>query len=151
LGVLFLAIFTTHHATGDSRAGPNVLFGSIFGISKTRVYETAVVGLITCASIITIARPLLFASIDNAVALATGVRTRLLCIVFMVVLGVVVAETTQVVGALLLLGLIATPAATAHRLTANPYFALSLSAVLSLAVAWLGLTISYLVPTLPPS
>ena len=33
LGVFFLAVYTTHAATGNSTANVNVLFGSIFGIS----------------------------------------------------------------------------------------------------------------------
>ena len=33
LGVLFLSLYTTSSATGDGRAGVNVLFGSIFGLS----------------------------------------------------------------------------------------------------------------------
>ena len=61
------------------------------------------------------------------------------------------AEATQVVGALLLLGLIAAPAGAALRLTTRPYRAMWLSAALSVAAMWLGLTLSYAYPKLPPS
>jgi len=50
-----------------------------------------------------------------------------------------------------MLGLIAVPAATAHRITANPYLALSLSALVALASLWLGITLAYAIPSLPPS
>ena len=50
-----------------------------------------------------------------------------------------------------LLGLLSAPAGAAHRLTANPYKGLALSAALALVAMWGGLTLSYLVPSLPPS
>jgi zinc/manganese transport system permease protein len=56
-----------------------------------------------------------------------------------------------VVGALLLLGLVAAPAGAAQRLTARPYRAMWLSALLALGAMWAGLALSYAVPTLPPS
>ena len=52
---------------------------------------------------------------------------------------------------LLLLGLLAAPAGAAHRITSNPYRGLLLSAVLAVASVWIGLTLSYAFPTLPPS
>ena len=62
-----------------------------------------------------------------------------------------VVAYTPMVGALLLLGLLSAPAGAAHRLTANPYRGLALSAALALVAMWGGLTLSYLVPSLPPS
>jgi len=67
------------------------------------------------------------------------------------VLGVVAAEATQAVGALLLLGLVAAPAAAAHRLTRTPYAGLALSGLLAVACVWGGLSLSYVVATVPPS
>jgi zinc/manganese transport system permease protein len=72
-------------------------------------------------------------------------------LVFLAVLGLVAAEATQAVGALLLLGLLSAPAGAAHRLTANPYRGFALSAALALAAMWAGLTLSYVIPSLPPS
>jgi zinc/manganese transport system permease protein len=79
------------------------------------------------------------------------VRVRALGLVFLALLGVVAAQASQAVGALLLLGLVAAPAGAAHRLTANPYRGLALSTAFAVGSVWLGLTLSYLVPTLPPS
>jgi zinc/manganese transport system permease protein len=70
---------------------------------------------------------------------------------FLALVGATAAEATQAVGALLLLGLLAAPAGAAQRLAANPYRALALSAVLAVASMWLGLVLSYALPTLPPS
>jgi zinc/manganese transport system permease protein len=70
---------------------------------------------------------------------------------FLALLGLVAAQATQAVGALLLLGLLAGPAGAAHRLTLNPYRGLALSALFSVGSIWVGLTLSYVFPTLPPS
>jgi zinc/manganese transport system permease protein len=151
LGVFFLALFSAGSGGGNGLLGARALFGSIFGLSAADARLAAVVAAVVIAAILTITRPLLFASVDSRVASARGVPVRRLGLLFLVIVGVTAAEATQAVGALLLLGLIAAPAGAAHRLTPNPYRALALSATLALIVTWLGLTTSYLVPNLPPS
>src|SRR5262249_48619619 len=64
--------------------------------------------------------------------------------------GAAAAEATQAVGALLLLGLLAAPAATALLLTARPYLGLVISAGLGVAEIWAGLALAYAAPSLPP-
>ena len=151
LGVLFLSIFTTSSSTGNGTAGVRVLFGSIFGLSISEARLAAFLGALAVAAVLAIARPLLFASLDGEVARAQGVRVGVLGLVFLGVTGVVAAEATQAVGALLLLGLVSAPAGAAHRLSANPYAGLALSAAFALLATWGGLTFSYLVPSVPPS
>ena len=151
LGVLFLALYTTSRSTGNGTAGVTVLFGSIFGLDAGQARVAAAVAVLIVPAVILIARPLLFASIDETVAAARGVPVRALGIGFLALVGATAAEATQAVGALLLLGLLAAPAGTAQRLTARPYRALWLSAALSVAAMWAGLTLSYLAPRVPPS
>ena len=151
LGVLFLTIFTTQDSAGNGTAGVRVLFGSIFGLSTTDVRNAVVLAVLAGALLLAIARPLLFASLDTAVAAAQGVPVRALGLVFLALLGLVSAQATQAVGALLLLGLLAAPAGAAHRLTTSPYLGLALSALFSVGSIWIGLTLSYVFPTLPPS
>jgi zinc/manganese transport system permease protein len=153
LGALFLSIFTisSSGSAGNGAAGVRVLFGSIFGLSAGQARLAALLGALAVVLVLAIARPLLFSSVDVLVAEARGVRVKLLGIVFLGVLGLVAAEATQAVGALLLLGLLSAPAGAAHRLTASPYRGFALSAALAVASMWGGLTLSYLVPSLPPS
>ena len=151
LGVFFLTLYTTHNSAGNGNAGVNVLFGSIFGLNLAEALIAAIVAAVIAAALVTIARPLLFASIDGAVAAARGVPVGLLGYGFLALVGAAAAEATQAVGALLLLGLLAAPAGTAQRLTTRPYLALPLSAGLAVAAMWAGLALSYTVPTLPPS
>jgi zinc/manganese transport system permease protein len=151
LGVFFLTLYTTNRSTANGSAGITVLFGSIFGISSTDAVVAAVIGAVVCLLMVFLARPLLFATLDPAVAAARGVPVRLLGLGFLVLVGACTAEATQAVGALLLLGLLAAPAGTAGQLTTNPYQALGLSAALAVADMWAGLGLSYAIPVLPPS
>jgi zinc/manganese transport system permease protein len=151
LGVLFLSIFTTQDSAGNGTAGVRVLFGSIFGLSTADVRISVVLAVLAGGLLLAIARPLLFASLDTAVAEAQGVPVRALGLGFLALLGLVAAHATQAVGALLLLGLLAAPAGAAHRLTTRPYRGLALSALFSVGSIWIGLTLAYVFPTLPPS
>jgi len=151
LGVLFLAIFTTQQSAGNGTAAVRVLFGSIFGLSGFDTTIAIAIGIATLAAALAIARPLIFASLDPEVADAQGVPVRIVGIAFLVVLAVVAGEATQAVGALLLLGLMAAPAAAARNLARNPYAGLALSTAIAVGAVWLGLTLAYLEPSLPPS
>jgi len=151
LGVLFLSVFTSSKATGNGAGAVRVLFGSIFGIDAATAGRTAWIAGAVVAVMLIVGRPLLFASIDPRVAEARGVPVRALNMVFLVAAGVMVAQLVQVVGALLLLGLITTPAATAHRLTDRPWRAVTASVAIAVATVWAGLWLSYVRPSLPPS
>lgn len=151
LGVFFLTYYTTNRSSSNGAAGVNVLFGSLLGIDSgaaaVAVVIAATVGILT----LLMARPLLFATVDPAVAAARGVPVRLLGFAFLALTGACAAEATQAVGALLLLGLLATPAGTALRLTARPFLGLGLSVLLAVGEMWAGLWLGYLIPVLPPS
>jgi zinc/manganese transport system permease protein len=151
LGVLFLTLYTTHRSAGNGAAGVTVLFGSIFGLSAGAVRLAVVLGAAIILAVVVLARPLLFASIDEAVAAAQSVPVRTLGLAFLVLIGLTAAEAAQAVGALLLLGLLSAPAAAAQRLTCRPFAGLALSAGLAVAALWVGLILSYVVPRLPPS
>ncbi|MFL5822033.1 MAG: metal ABC transporter permease [Solirubrobacteraceae bacterium] len=151
LGVFFLALFSAGSGGGNGLLGARTLFGSIFGLSGADARLAVVVALAIVAGLLAIARPLLFASVDPAVAAARGIPVRALGLALLVLLAATAAEATQAVGALLLLGLLAAPAGAAHRLTPRPYLGLALSGGLAVLAVWVGLTLSYLIPKLPPS
>lgn len=151
LGVFFLALYTKHHASGNSTANVNVLFGSIFGISSSQAWTATWIALAGLAVLFLIARPLLFSSLDPAVAAARRVPVRLLGPLFLGLVGVTAAEASQAIGALLLFGLLAAPPAAAQLLTDRPWRAFALSGALAVAAVWTGLVIAYAFPKLPAS
>ena len=151
LGVFFLAYYTTYGSGQDGSASVHVLFGSIYGISAGAATVSVVIALVLIAVLLLIARPLLFASIDPAIAAARGVPVRLLGPLFLAIVGASAAEASQAIGALLLFGLLAAPAAAAQRLTNRPWRAFALSGALGVLAMWIGLGLAYAYPTLPPS
>ncbi|MEY9863896.1 zinc/manganese transport system permease protein [Catenulispora sp. GAS73] len=152
LGVFFLTLYTTNRSgSGNGSATINVLFGSILGLSSSQAQTALWIGVGVLAALVVIARPLLFATIDEAVAAARGVPVRVLGFAFLALVGAATAEATQAVGALLLLGLVAAPAGTALVLTDRPWRGLTLSVGLAVAEMWAGLIAAYLIPRMPPS
>ena len=151
IGVLFLSIYTSARSASTGAAGVRVLFGSIYGISSAQAVTAVVVGCSVAAALLLLGRPLLLASIDPDIAAARGVPVRLVGLAFLALVGVTVGEAVQAVGAMLIVGLLVTPAAAAQRMTARPFLALGIAAVISVAVLWLGLVLAYNVPQLPPS
>jgi len=151
LGVYFLHRFATGQHGNDGTASVTYLFGSIYGLHGGQAVTAAAVGVGVALLLVLGARPLLFASIDAAVAAARGVPTRLLGAGFLVLVAVISAQATQAVGGLLLLGLLAAPAGAAHRWTGRPYVGMALAAALAVVSVWVGLVWSYLVPDVPAS
>jgi len=115
LGILFLALYP-----GRASNKFGLLTGQIVAVDDPRLGVLAVVGGIVVLGLLVLWRPLTFASVDAEVAAARGVPTRALSIAFMVLLGLSVAIGVQVVGALLVLSVLVTPAAAALRVSSSP-------------------------------
>ncbi|MFD6393216.1 metal ABC transporter permease [Nocardia sp. NPDC055053] len=132
--------------------------GSKFSLLTGQVASVGYDGLallVTCTAAVlavlaVVYRPLLFASSDPEVAIARGVPVRALSVVFAVLLGITAAFGVQIVGALLVLALLITPAAAAAQLTASPLRATVLSVIFAEVSAVGGLLLS-LAPGVPVS
>ena len=145
LGVLFLSVYTRY-----ATATVNILFGSILSVARSDVLLMLCCGIATLLLTSFLYRPLLFASIDPEVALARGVPVRMLSVLFMFLLAITISEAVQVVGVLLVFALLVAPAATAGRLTHQPFTAIVLSVALGLIFTWSGLILAF-VARLPVS
>jgi zinc/manganese transport system permease protein len=137
IGVLFLSRYQ-----GYATEATNLLFGSIVGVSTRQLLGLVGVAAVVLAGIAVAYRPLLFASIDPEVAEARGVPVRALSVLTFLLLALTTAEAIQVVGVLLVLTLVITPAAAAQRLTANPATAILLSMVIALVATEGGILLS---------
>ncbi len=145
LGVLFASL-----ATANASTTTTVLFGNLLAISTDQLWLFGGFTLLVVGVLAVIARPLVFASVDPAVAEARGVPVRALGVAFVVLLALTVTMAVQVVGTLLLFALVVTPAAAALRLTARPGLVAALSVGFALASVWVGLVLSAVID-LPPS
>jgi zinc/manganese transport system permease protein len=141
VGVLLLSLYQ-----GYATEATNLLFGSIVGVSDHQLYVLTGVGAIVLAGIAALYRPLLFSSVDPDLAEARGVTLRALAIATVLLLALATAEAIQVVGVLLVLTLVITPAAAAQRLTVRPGRALWLSVGIALVSTEGGILLSLVQP-----
>jgi zinc/manganese transport system permease protein len=140
-GMLFVSL------SGSFLGGvEGLLFGSFLGVTSGDVITLAVTAALVLAALAAIGRPLLFASLDPAVAAARGVPVRALGAVFLVLLGAAAAEVSQITGSLLVFALLVMPAATAQRLTARPALSLALTMLIGLLIVWIALAAAYFTP-----
>jgi zinc/manganese transport system permease protein len=145
LAVLFMWLYPGRTGTSFS-----LLIGQIVGVgtSGLQLLTGCAIGVVAVLAVIY--RPLLFASTDPEVALARGVPVRALSIIFAVLVGVAAALGVQIVGALLVLALLITPAAAASRVTSHPLWTTLLAVVFAETAAVGGILLS-LAPGVPVS
>jgi len=117
LGILCLALYP-----GRTANKFGLLTGQIVAVDDPKLGSLALISLIVVIGLFVVWRPLSFASVDADVAAARGVPVRALSLVFMLLLGLAVAVSVQVVGALLVLSVLVTPAAAALRISASPFW-----------------------------
>ncbi|MGA1531788.1 MAG: metal ABC transporter permease [Aquiluna sp.] len=145
IGILALALYP-----GRAANKFGLPTGQIVAVDDPKLGAMAVISAIVLVSLALMWRPLTFASLDGEVAAARGVKTTLLGIVFVMLLGLAVAAAVQIVGALLVLALLVTPAAAALRLSSSQLWVPVLSVSFAL-VAMVGGTLLALGGTLPIS
>ncbi|OMH36616.1 metal ABC transporter permease [Tersicoccus sp. Bi-70] len=137
LGILFLSLYQ-----GRSANKFGLLTGQIVAVEAVQLQWLLVVAVIVLAGLALLWRPLMFASADPDMAAARGLPVGLLSVAFMVLLGLSVALSIQVVGALLVLSLLITPAAAALRVTSTPWLVAVLSVVFGVTAAVGGILLA---------
>ncbi|MFC4003921.1 metal ABC transporter permease [Prauserella oleivorans] len=145
LGVLLLWFY---EGRANNKFG--ILVGQIVAIEPQDLTTLVVCAIVVLVVLALIYRPLLFATVDPAVAVARGVPAQLLSPVFAVLIGIATALGVQIVGALLVVALMVTPAAAAARVTASPWRATVLAVVFAECAALGGIVLS-LAPGAPVS
>lgn len=124
IGILALALYE-----GRAANKFGLLTGQIIAVDDPQIITLSVTAVIVVFVLLLVWRPLSFASLDLEVASARAVPTRALGILFMVLLSLAVAASVQIVGALLVMTLLVTPAAAALRVTSSLVLAPILSVV----------------------
>jgi zinc/manganese transport system permease protein len=145
LGILFLSLYSGRSANRFS-----LLTGQIVSVQSDQLGWLIVIGAIVLLGILLIWRPLRFDSLDPQAAAARGVPTTAVSLAFMLLLGLIVAVAVHIIGALLVMALLVTPAAAAMRVTAGPLAVPVLSAMFGLVSAVGGILLA-IMGTLPVS
>ena len=115
LGILFLALYP-----GRSANKFGLLTGQIISVDIPQLGLLVTLSVVVLVALLFVWRPLTFDSLDADVAAARGVPSRALSLGFMVLLGLTVAVSVQIIGSLLVLALLVTPAAAALRISSSP-------------------------------
>ncbi|MBE5469777.1 metal ABC transporter permease [Mycobacteroides abscessus] len=147
---LGLAVLFIHLYPGRTGTNFALLTGQIVGVGYSGLLMLVVVSTVVGAVLAATYRPMLFATVDPDVAEARGVPVRALGIVFAALVGLTAAQGVQIVGALLVMSLLITPAAAAARITSSPARAIALSIVFAEIAAIGGIMLS-LAPGVPIS
>ena len=147
---LGLAVLFIHLYPGRSGTSFALLTGQIVGVGYSGLALLVVVTVLVVGVLAVSYRPLLFGTADPEVAAARGVPVRALGIVFAALVGVVAAQGVQIVGALLVMSLLITPAAAAARVFSSPVAVLLASVLFAEVSAVVGIVLS-LAPGVPVS
>lgn len=145
LGILFLSLYGGRSANRFS-----LLTGQIVSVSSPDLSWLIGISAFVLVVLVLVWNPLRFDSLDPVSAQARGVPTRALGLVFMVLLGLIVAVAVHIIGALLVMALLVTPAAAAMRVAAGPVAVPLLAALFGFVSAVGGILLA-LAGTLPVS
>lgn len=145
LGILFLSLYNGRSANRFS-----LLTGQIVSVQSGQLGWLIGIGTVVLLGLLLIWRPLRFDSLDPNSAAARGVPTGAVSIVFMLLLGLIVAVAVHIIGALLVMALLVTPAAAAMRVASGPVAVPVLAAVFGFVSAVGGILLA-IMGTLPVS
>ncbi|WEK62834.1 MAG: metal ABC transporter permease [Candidatus Microbacterium colombiense] len=145
LGILFLSLYDGRSANRFS-----LLTGQIVSVSSPDLGWLIGISGVVLVGLLVMWNPLRFDSLDPESAAARGVPTRAVSLLFMVLLGLIVAVSVHIIGALLVMALLVTPAAAAMRITAGPVAVPLLAALFGFVSAVGGILLA-LAGTLPVS
>jgi zinc/manganese transport system permease protein len=115
LGILFLSLYNGRSANRFS-----LLTGQIVSVQTDQLGWLIGIAAATLIGLLLIWRPLRFDSLDPQSAAARGVPTTAISLGFMLLLGLIVAVSVHIIGALLVMALLVTPAAAAMRIASGP-------------------------------
>jgi zinc/manganese transport system permease protein len=145
LGILFLSLYNGRSANRFS-----LLTGQIVSVQTGQLGWLIAIGAFVLIALLFIWRPLRFDSLDPLSAAARGVPTTAVSLAFMLLLGLVVAVAVHIIGALLVMALLVTPAAAAMRVASGPLSVPILAAAFGFVSAVGGILLA-IAGTLPVS
>ena len=154
IGVAFTAMFALGIAlfsaiegyTGDLLG---LLFGNVLAVSEGQLALAAAVTALVLAALALLWRPLVFVSFDPVGAAAAGLRVTLYDALLYGLIGVAVAVSIQIVGVVLAVAMLVTPAAVARLVTRRLAAMLAVTEAVAVASAVTGIWLSYVLDTAP--
>ncbi|MER2123339.1 MAG: metal ABC transporter permease [Exiguobacterium indicum] len=138
LGATFISL-----ANGFSMDLVSFLFGTVSAVALTDVYTILIVTIVVVIFVFAFYKELLFLSFDEEQARVSGIRLRLVHILFMIVVALVIAISMRIVGILLVSSLITLPVAAALRIAKSFKATIFLAIIFGEVATVLGLILAY--------
>ena len=138
LGATFISL-----ANGFSMDLVSFLFGTVSAVALTDVYTILIVTVVVVIFVFAFYKELLFLSFDEEQARVSGIRLRLVHILFMIVVALVIAISMRIVGILLVSSLITLPVAAALRIAKSFKATIFLAIIFGEVATVLGLILAY--------
>lgn len=145
LGILFLSLYEGRSANRFS-----LLTGQIISVTTPDLGWLIGISAAVLVALVLVWNPLRFDSLDPDSAAARGVPSTAISMLFMLLMGLVVAVAVHIIGALLVMALLVTPAAAAMKVVHGPLSVPLLSALFGFASAVGGILLA-IAGTLPVS
>jgi ABC-type Mn2+/Zn2+ transport system permease subunit len=138
LGVLFIGLMKRY----DARVY-GYLFGNVLGVSAGNLVLMGLLAVVVIGTIAVLFKELEFFTFDEEMAQASGLPTRFLSALLLVLLALTVVVSIKAVGIILVEALLVTPAATAYQLTNRYGMMFFLSWLAGVVACVVGLVASY--------
>jgi zinc/manganese transport system permease protein len=143
LGLAALLLYLDSTYRNTTGATITILFGSVFAISSSTIPLVALLSVAVLAIVALLYRPLLLSSISAEMAVARGIRVRLVGAAYLLALALAVALAAMTIGTILSTALLVGPAATALRLSRRPGVTVAVAALIGVGATWLGILLAY--------
>lgn len=148
MGILFTGLFALGLVLLSVIGGTginieDVLLGQVMSTSNTDVYVTISLTVITLSLMILLYKQMVFIGFDFEGATVAGLPAAKIDYLLLVLLSVVIVVTLQVVGIILVVGMLITPAAAASLISKRFSRVISVGILFGVASAVVGLYLSY--------
>ena len=147
-GVLFAGLFSIGLVIisvvgGLAVSVEDILLGQILGVSNSDILISFILTMVVMISLIAFHKQLIFSGFDPVGSVVAGLNVGSLNYMFLILLGIAIVVTLHVVGVVLVVGLLVTPAAAAQLVIRRFTKAMMLAISFGLISAVTGLYISY--------
>jgi len=142
-GMVAIAVMISSKIDSNSLIN-QMLFGDILSLDFNGLISISILAFLSFVLALSFQKELALISLDRDLAKASGVKVNLIELVSLGILGVIIAMTVKIIGALLISALIVTPAATARLISKSPVQMLVVSLLVALISGLSGIILSFI-------
>ena len=154
IGILFAGLFALGLILLSLQNGLNVsvediLLGQVISTSWVDVYVTSILALQVIVIMIAMYKPMVFVGFDYQGAIVAGIKADKVDYLLLILLSIVVVVTLNVVGIVLVIGMLITPAAAASLVVKRFSSSIPMGMLFGIMSSIIGLYIAYYLDTPP--